>query len=89
MLLIGLSWLIPFFLHKKIQPSLQKAALKGLQKGLQQALASLDAEIRALVLAEEKRNAELREELAELLNNAETVLVPRLDKESLLGRVLL
>ena len=37
-LLIGLSWLIPFFLHKKIQPSLEKAAAKGLQKGMQQAL---------------------------------------------------
>ncbi len=88
-LLIGLSWLIPFFLHKKIQPSLQKAALQGLQKGLQQALAVLEAEIKALVSAEEKRNKALREELAELLNNAEPVLAPRLDKESLLGRVLL
>jgi hypothetical protein len=88
-LLIGLSWLIPFFLHKKIQPSLQKTALKGLQKGLLQALAALDAEIRALLIAEQNRNVQLQRELADLLNNAEPVLMPRLDKESLLGRVLL
>ncbi|MDQ7090835.1 MAG: GTPase [Methylococcales bacterium] len=34
-LLIGISWLLPYFIHKKMQPSLQKAALRGLNQGLE------------------------------------------------------
>ncbi len=44
-LLIALSGLIPFFIRKKTQPSMQKAALKGLNKGLEQALAELNLQI--------------------------------------------
>ena len=33
-LLIALSWLMPFFIVKKMQPSLKKSAFKGLNKGL-------------------------------------------------------
>ena len=36
-LLISLTWLIPFFILKKAQPSLKSSALKGLHKGLQNA----------------------------------------------------
>ncbi|NOT85829.1 MAG: GTP-binding protein, partial [Methylococcaceae bacterium] len=41
-LLIALSWLIPFFMRKKLKPSLQKAVLKGLQKGLAKGLGEID-----------------------------------------------
>ena len=34
LLLILISWLLPYFIHKKMQPSIEKAALKGLKKGL-------------------------------------------------------
>ncbi len=44
-LLIVLTWLLPFFILKKAQPSLKKSALRGLNKGLEQALSSLDAEL--------------------------------------------
>ncbi|MDD1621390.1 MAG: GTPase domain-containing protein [Methylococcaceae bacterium] len=88
-LLIGLSWLIPFFLHKKIQPSLQNAALKGLQKGLRQALLALDAEIKALLRDEQQRNTLLQKSLTELIEHCESTPMSRVEKDSLLDRVLL
>lgn len=88
-LLIGLSWLIPFFLHKKIQPSLEKAAAKGLQKGLQQALATLQAEIKQIIQTEQRRNDELQKQLAAMLEQCAGGALQALDKQSLLGRVLL
>lgn len=88
-LLIGISWLIPFFLHKKIQPSLQKAALKGLQKGLRQALSMMDAEIKVLLMDEQQRNTQLQQSLAELIEHCESTAPSRVEKDSLLERVLL
>ena len=44
-LLIVLTWLIPFFILKKAQPSLQKTALKGLNKGLHTAFSLIDNEV--------------------------------------------
>lgn len=44
-LLIALTWLLPFFILKKAQPSLKKSALRGLHKGLEAALASLNEEM--------------------------------------------
>jgi len=88
-LLIGLSWLIPFFLHKKIQPSLEKAAVKGLQKGLKQALANLQAEIKHIIQSEHRRNEELRQQLMAMIEQMAAVSPKALDKHSLLGKVLL
>jgi len=42
LLLILISWLFPFFIAKKMQPSLEKAALKGLYKGLNQAFSEIE-----------------------------------------------
>ena len=89
LLLIGLSWLIPYFLHKKNQPSLEKSAIRGLQKGLQRALAAIQAEIKFTVQAEQRRNDELRQQLAVLVERCAAEPLGKLDKESLLGRVLL
>ena len=44
-LAIALSWLMPFFVIKKAQPSLQKTAIRGLNKGLNQALATLEISV--------------------------------------------
>lgn len=88
-LLIALSWLIPFFLHKKIQPSLEKAAFKGLQKGLQQALATIRAEIKQIIQTEQRRNDELQRQLAAMIEQCAGGTLVSPDKQSLLGRVLL
>ena len=44
-LLVSLTWLIPFFILKKAQPSLKSSALKGLHKGLQNAFNIIDNEV--------------------------------------------
>lgn len=44
-LLIALTWLTPFFILKKIKPSLEKSALKGLNKGLATALGMIEADV--------------------------------------------
>lgn len=89
LLLVAMSWLIPFFLHKKLQPSLQKAAYQGLQKGLKQALANLRAEIRQNVLNEERRTAELSKQLLELLDKCEVNSESPTDESGVIKRVLL
>ncbi|ATG90027.1 GTPase [Methylomonas koyamae] len=89
LLLIGLSWLIPFFLHKKIQPSLYKAGLKGLRQGLQHALAAVFAEIKQVLVSEQQRNEALRAELQALVARCAAEPETAIDKQSLLGRVLL
>ena len=44
-LLILISWLVPFFIQKKLKPSLEKSALKGLRKGLAVGMSLINAEV--------------------------------------------
>lgn len=88
-LLIALSWLIPFFINKKIQPSLQKNALKGLHKGLQEALLAIEMEINQVLQQEQSANSALQKELAELITNCKMLSDSTVAKPGLLGRVLL
>jgi hypothetical protein len=48
-LLIAMTWLIPYFILKKSQPSLKKSALKGLNKGLTNAFSLIDGEVLSIV----------------------------------------
>jgi GTPase Era involved in 16S rRNA processing len=48
-LLIALTWLIPFFILKKAQPSLKKSALTGLNKGIGNAFSMIDGEVSAVI----------------------------------------
>ena len=48
-LLVLISWLTPWFIAKKLKPSLQASAQRGLQKGLMQAFALLDGEVLAAI----------------------------------------
>ncbi len=88
-LLIGLSWLIPFFLHQKLQPSLQKAACKGLQKGMQYALATSCAEVMQALIEEQKSNEALRMQLLALIDQCELLPLAVIDKSNVLSRALL
>jgi GTPase Era involved in 16S rRNA processing len=87
-LLIGLCWLIPFFLHRKIQPSMQKAALTGLKKGLQQGLLVLDADIKAVLAEEQNRQAAMQQQLAALIALCQTANIKSLPQQGILARVL-
>lgn len=88
-LLIALSWLIPFFLHKKIQPSLQKAAVQGLQKGLIQVLAGIKAEAEQAVLETEQSSKTCRNSLEELIEQTRADSPATGSGDELLKRVLI
>jgi 50S ribosome-binding GTPase len=88
-LLIALSWLIPFFLHKKMQPSLEKAAFSGLNKGLTQVMINLRAELEKSLFKVEQDKAICQKELLEMVDKT---LMDNRDNEThapLLRRVLL
>jgi hypothetical protein len=61
-LLILISWLIPWFILKKLKPSLEKSALRGLNKGLDNAITMIDGEILQIVeTVTEQHTAQLRQ----------------------------
>ncbi len=70
-LLIVLSWLIPFFLHKKLQPSLQKTAERGLEKGAEIGLAQLEQQILQVIDSERQQNQVLRQELEQIIQHCQ------------------
>ena len=61
-LLIAMTWLIPFFILKKSEPSLKKSALKGLNKGLVNAFNMIDSEVLSVIesLAQEHKDQEIQ-----------------------------
>ena len=67
-LLIGLSWLIPYFVLKKMQPSLEKAALKGLNKGLDLAMTRINLDIKDVINHQEKQHDEIIGSLEKVIN---------------------
>jgi hypothetical protein len=52
-LLIGLSWLLPYFAYTRLKPSLEKAARKGLRVGIEQAFSATDIQVIELLEASE------------------------------------
>ena len=48
-LLIAITWLTPFFILKKLKPSLEKSALRGLNKGLSNAINMIDGEVLVVI----------------------------------------
>jgi len=66
-LLIAITWLVPFFILKKIQPSLKKSALRGLNKGLSEAINNLDTEIVTLLQVITDQHVEQVKILKELI----------------------
>jgi hypothetical protein len=53
LLLIGLSWLLPYFAYTRLKPSLEKAARKGLRVGIEQAFSATDIQVIELLEASE------------------------------------
>lgn len=88
-LLILLSWLIPFFLHKKIQPSQAKAALYGLKQGLAQAMVILHHDITANLVQQQQQNQDLRQQLACFITTLESVSMATSAPDPVLARMLI
>jgi len=66
-LLILLSWLIPFFILKKMQPSLEKAALKGLNKGLDTATMRIEMDVKQAINEQQQQHKGMTESLDKLI----------------------
>ena len=67
-LLIVLTWLIPYFILKKAQPSLKKSALKGLHKGLNTAFSLIDDEVLTVAESLAQQHKELRNQLSDIID---------------------
>jgi len=90
---IILTWLLPFFILKKAQPSLKKSALRGLHKGLENALARLDGELSEALISvqdQHRTQSEQLEALIALCDHAHAIQ-PRMPKDagSPLARMLM
>lgn len=55
LLLIGLSWLLPWFAYTRLKPSVEKSALKGLRAGVAAALAGAGEEVKSRLGEAERR----------------------------------
>jgi hypothetical protein len=58
-LLVIISWLLPYFIQKKMQPSLEKTALRGLNKGLDLAMLAIDSEVKQAIAAHQQQQQQL------------------------------
>ena len=67
-LLIFISWLVPFFITKKMKPSLEKAALKGLHKGLESALVTIDLDITDTIKELKQQHQHTQQTLTEFIS---------------------
>ncbi len=76
-LLIGLTWLIPFFILKKSQPSLTKTALQGLNKGVGAAFHMIDQEVLKVIDSLVQEHKAQSQQLSLLIDHCNA-----LDKES-------
>ena len=76
-LLIGLTWLIPFFILKKSQPSLTKTALQGLNKGVGAAFHMIDHEVLKVIEGLVQEHKAQSQQLSLLIEQCSA-----LDKES-------
>lgn len=90
-LLIALTWLTPFFILSKAQPSLKKSAIKGLCKGVTQALTLIENEVAEVLKNLQAEHAEQLKQLTELIGQcdacpAESRLT--IDGQGLLSRML-
>jgi hypothetical protein len=91
-LLIAISWLTPFFILKKLRPSLEKCALRGISKGLAQALNEIDlsvADVIKLVTAQHSVQKALISEIIVQCSAIEPTQPSSMTSQSPLKRMLI
>jgi len=65
-LLIGLAWLIPWFLQRKLRPSLASAAGCGLHQGIHSGIEELNSSLQTLWSNTNTEHGALLEELKQI-----------------------
>jgi predicted GTPase len=90
-LLIAITWLTPFFILKKLKPSLEKSALRGLNRGLGNAINMIDGEVSVMIENIHNQHAEQVKLLAGIIeqcNVADANRQSSIDSNSPLSRML-
>ncbi len=87
-LLILLSGLIPYFIQKHSQPSLEKTALRGLKQGLNLALHEIEMQVNHTILSQQQQQQQLLNQLNQYIAECETCSISEMPPHSLLHRVL-
>lgn len=91
-LLIVMSWLAPWFILKRLKPSLRASALRGLNKGLLTGLGMIDAEVGIALDHVRERHARQINELSGIISECGAVDPSRQDRiesDSPLNRMLI
>ena len=91
-LLIAITWLTPFFILKKLKPSLEKSALRGLNKGVSKAINMIDSEVLLAIENIDHQHAEQIQQLAGIIAlcvDADAARQPSIDSNSPLARMLI
>ncbi len=70
-LVILLSWLIPYFIRKKMQPSLEKAALRGLDDGVESAMAMIEMDVQKAMDGFKNQHQTVTGSLTELIESCD------------------
>ena len=72
-LLIAMTWLIPYFILKKSQPSLEKTVMKGLNKGLVNAFSIIENEVLNVVDSLAQQHMKQQRELSGIMDHCSAV----------------
>jgi len=91
-LLIAMTWLIPYFILKKAQPSLKKSALKGLNKGLINAFSMIEFEVLSAVEGIIQQHKDQQKQLSHIIDQCGVTEANQglsLEKDSPLARMLM
>jgi hypothetical protein len=86
LLLVGLAWLAPFFLHRLLKPSAARAAEKGLRAGVAAGLELMGEKVEAALACNQQAAAELRQEAENLL--AQCTAAPSGPHDAMLDRMI-
>ncbi|MBE0469020.1 MAG: 50S ribosome-binding GTPase [Methyloprofundus sp.] len=70
-MLIAIAWLFPYFLKKKLKPSIEKAAHKGLHNGLLSALQSIELEVIQLIKQNDQTQKALRQQAEKIISDCQ------------------
>ncbi|MBT5436517.1 MAG: GTP-binding protein, partial [Methylococcales bacterium] len=89
-LLILITWLLPFFIQKQLKPSMEKVALKGLATGLTKGLAALSTETLKVVAENKEARDLMLAEVQALIQQCEsTGTKPQTIENKTLSRMLI
>ena len=89
-LLIAMSWLLPYFIQRKLKPSLEKVALNGLKKGLLSGMALIELEIETALTDMNRQKQLYASQATEIMELcAEKPDAQHVDYDSTLTRMLI